>query len=146
MSDINEEIVLDVITVNRSIPQMYTFDIIDLIDYSEDVNLNNEIKYISKIMLAKSIRNKGIGTKILSDLCKSVGDDKFLMVTAGALIEEYDVEPTNEEYKVILKKLDKFFTNVGFIDVNNLVGEYECKCTYLYGNKVALDFIKSFEH
>lgn len=141
----NNKVIFEVVNVIREKPSIYTFDIADLIDYSNNANMLNDIKYISKIIVPKNERNKGIGTEKLLELCNSIGDDTFILVTAGVLMQEYKIEPTNEEYELILNKLDKFFKNIGFIDVNKYIGCYEYKCSYLYGNKVGLELIKSFK-
>lgn len=145
MCKINEKIILEVVNINREKPSIYTFDVADLIGYSNDVDMLNDIKYISKIIVPKEKRNNGIGTKSLLELCKSMGEDKFILITAGALMDEYPKEPTTEEYNLILNRLDKFFKNIGFIDVNDRIGCYECKCSYLFGNKAGLELIKSFK-
>lgn len=139
------KITLETINIIKEKPEIYTFDVEDLFNISNSLSMENDIKYITKLIVPKEHRNKGLGSKALVDLCKSIGEDTFILITAGALLEEYKEEPTVEEYEVILNRLDKFLIANGFIDVNEHIGCYENKCSYLYGNKVGLEIVKSLK-
>lgn len=139
------KITLEVIHIIKEKPELYTFDVEDLINISNSLNMDNDIKYITKLIVPKEHRDKGFGSKALVDLCKSIGEDTFILITAGALLQEYKEEPTIEEYNSILNRLDKFLTSNGFIGVNEHIGCYENKCSYLYGNKVGLELVKSLK-
>jgi GNAT superfamily N-acetyltransferase len=112
------------------------FAIEDLVDWIRKKNNPiAEILVIDSIIVDSDSRNKGLGSKIIKDFCESYSN-YLILVIAGANTDEYKNEPTDEQYSEILERLNRFYTRLGFISVNNRIGCYDYKESFIYGNKV----------
>lgn len=90
----------------------------------------------------KEHRSKGYGKQLLKEFCETNKEDYLLLLVAGIVLEN-EGEPTKQEVEQKLSRLEKFYTSIGFLNVNNAIGQYEDKISFLYGSglgeKVALE-------
>lgn len=118
------------------------FGIGDVLGVLNDNRLDFEVLEIVEFSIENNKRSLGHGSKILKSFCDSYSD-KLIYVKAGALESEYEEEPTEDEFLLILKRLDNFYRKLGFIDVNNRIGCYQYSNAYVYGNAIGQTFIQA---
>lgn len=119
----------------KEMQDVKSFALCDLVSYMRQLNLVDvPVTIIDKLFIPKEDRNQGHGTAGLKQVVES-RTDNVIMIVAGALEDEYPEEPTFEENKEILARLDKFYTQAGFVSVNETIGAYECSHVYIYDNK-----------
>lgn len=111
----------------------------------EQGKTNVPILSVERLLLEPSFRNKGIGKAFLRHFCQTHKDEHLILVVAGLLEEEYE-QPSEEFVKEKLAQLEWFYTSVGFVNVNHIIGQYEYKTVYLYddgiGKEIALPLKK----
>ena len=101
---------------------------------------------LDEIFIEPSHRNKGIGSEIIKDFIKH-HENSIILVRAGALQKEYPLEPTKEEYQLILERLSKFYTKLGFKNINKYSRTYEFSDIYVYtGNDEGIDFYEKVKN
>lgn len=117
--------------------------------YWEDIKellYGKEIIIITELIVPKELRNKGIATEKLKQFCNKY-NDTVILVVSGALISEYPEEPTDEEFKNILSRLDRFYTNRGFTNINQYTKTYEFKELYVYtGTDIGKDAVEKIKN
>lgn len=87
-------------------------------------------------------RNKGIGSALLKAVIDN--NENFAILSAiGASKKEYPIEPSHDEKMKIIEDLSKFYEKNGFVDVNDLYGNYENKRAYIYLNDISEECIKN---
>ncbi len=109
-------------------------------DLSEEIKLFNpnikEFLVIDSFIVHPAFRGKGMGSKVLKDFCESY-DDKIIFLLAGANTKEYPEEPPEQELLSILRRLENFYVNIGFINVNEHIGDYQFKTSFIYENETS---------
>lgn len=87
---------------------------------------------IVEIYVKKTDRHKGIGSKLIK---KVVDDYKnyVILTTPGVSKMEYPIEPSYDSKIDIIESLSYFYNKNGFVDVNDYIGQYEFKRSYIYG-------------
>lgn len=108
---------------------------VDLKDFLDD----KPFVILEELFVDKSLRNKGCATDILKQFISKY-EDTIILVNAGALCKEYPEEPTDDEFGQILDNLDKFFTKLGFENINKYSKTYEYKELYVYPNELGKEF------
>ena len=103
-----------------------------------------EFLYILDFRVHVDSRNMGLSTKWLKEFCDSY-DDKIILTFSGVSVDEYPTEPTEDEYRDILNRLNKFYTKVGFVSVNDYIGGYEYKESFIYKNTASEELLKIIE-
>ena len=115
-------------------------------DLCEEIkNIDPSIKefvHITSFRVHKDSRNRGLGHDWLKTFCNAY-DDKIIFVLSGAHADEYESEPSEDEYKSILNRLDRFYTKVGFINVNQDIGQYQYRESFIYRNKTSEKLLDS---
>ena len=96
--------------------------------------------YVTSFLVGEDYRNQGLGEVYLRDFCTKF-NDKVILLVSGAHTDEYPIEPTEEEYKNILNRLNKFYTRVGFANVSSEIGNYTYRCTHVYRNEPGLKLL-----
>lgn len=116
-------------TRKEDIPKDYdAFWYVDLKDLLEE---DDDFVVLEEIFVDPLLRDKGIGTHIMNNFILD-NRDSIMLVHAGALMKEYPNEPTKEDYNFILDRLSKFFTKLGFENINKYTQTYEYKDLYVY--------------
>ena len=104
-----------------------------------------EIVTIEGLFVQPSERRKGLG----SDLIKRVIEahkDSLILLKAGALLDEFPEEPTDEQYNKLFNELKCFYEDsLGFVDANKYIGCYEYSVTYVYPNEISKEVLDFFE-
>lgn len=120
------------------------FALEDILSLLSKNDFNCEALEISHFFIEKDKRNLGYGSSILKSFCEA-HDDKLIFLIAGVSEKEYEEEPTEEEYELVLKRLKIFYERLGFVDVNSNIGCYETRCSYVYKNEIGKDFTKAIK-
>lgn len=108
---------------------------------------DNPVILIDELYVLKGKRNIGLGTTLLKEVIMN-NPNTIILVKSGLGVSDYHKEPTDDEYIMVLNKLDKFFTERGFVNINKYTKSYEYHELYVYtGNDMGMRFfeeIKSF--
>ena len=110
------------------------FYIKDLIKYMEKYEVNSKVMEIKEIWVKPELRNKGVGTSILREIC-SRNEDKIIIMVSQVLRKEFTKPPAYETLVNINKRLSEYYENLGFINVNRYIGKYNVKNTFIYPNQ-----------
>jgi len=102
-----------------------------------------EFLSIDSIIVDEDCRNKGIGSKVLIEICES-NNDRLIILVSEPLVFKYPGEPIDEEYTEILNRLDRFIIKNNFITINDYVG-YEYKKAYVYNNELGRKIRKKID-
>ena len=122
-----------------------SFAVDDLFGILEGLgDANRKIIVINDIYVDKDLRGFGVGRAVLRALCDKF-HDRIIILTAGATVKEYPVEPTDDEFEIILERLGRFYEKCGFRDVNQEIGGYDYKKTYLYINDASKSILEYIE-
>jgi len=127
-----------------SIDDCATFAQKDLFRFMREIGMKNDILYIHHFEIEKEHRNKGLGSEFLKLFCEQFKYNFALFLTAGIPVDDEE-ELTDEEVKARLLRLERFYTNVGFVNVNEKIGEYESKISFLYGSGIGENIIKALK-
>jgi GNAT superfamily N-acetyltransferase len=112
----------------------------DLFDYLTEFGLDPEVYEIRNLYVAPEARHRGTG----SDLVKRAIDqnpDSLIVAVVGVSKDEFPQRPSAEESAAVLDGLRRFFSKCGFTSINDRVGLYKLKESYLYiGNDIGKHF------
>lgn len=122
----------------------WSFAIRDLMYILDTNSIVEPVIEITDFHVKKELRGKGYGTASLKEFCEK-RPDTLILVVSGVSCREYEAEPTDDEAKAILERLDRFYKRVGFIDVNSEIGGYQYKRSYIYGNEPGKQFLNLME-
>ena len=86
---------------------------------------------IYDIYVDPRLRNKGIGSSFIQEICR-LNQDSVILLASGATSMEYPEEPSDEEIKKIIEDLEPFYLKNGFVNVNDKIGNYQMKRAYMY--------------
>ena len=101
---------------------------------------DNPFILIDELFVSKEKRNIGLGTTLLNEVIMK-NPNTIILVRSGLLMCEYPEEPTAEEYATVLNRLDDFYTNRGFTNINEYTKSYEHSELYVYtDNKQGKEF------
>lgn len=100
------------------------------------IGIETDILCIDYFEVQKEHRNKGYGKEFLKNFCKKNKENYILFLMAGFPITEEEQEPSKEELSLKLSKLEKFYTSIGFLNVNEKIGQYEQKISFLYNGGI----------
>ncbi len=115
----------------------------DLCDAIKNVDPTiKEFLHITSFRVHKDFRNLGLGHDWLKTFCDA-HDDKVIFILSGAHKDEYESEPSVDEYESILSRLDRFYKRVGFVNVNQDIGCYQYKESFIYRNKTSQKLLNS---
>ena len=129
--------------VDDEINKSRGFAIWDLCEEIKNIDPSiKEFVHITSFRVNKDSRNRGLGHDWLKTFCDAY-DDKIIFVLSGAHADEYESEPSEDEYKSILNRLDRFYTRVGFINVNQDIGQYQYKESFIYRNNTSEKLLDS---
>lgn len=96
---------------------------------------------LESIYVPHATRHTGVGSKLISDFCDSHPNDVIILV-AGAHEFEYSDEPSEDEFKQCLVRLQRFYSQLGFVNINKQIGGYQFRCTYICNNEIGMQIIK----
>lgn len=96
---------------------------------------------LTSLYVPHADRGKGIGSKIIADFCDA-HPTSVIVLTAGAHEFEYDEEPSEQEFEKCLQRLGRFYSQLGFVNINKQIGGYQFRCTYICNNEIGMQIIK----
>lgn len=89
--------------------------------------------FVHTLFINKEDRNKGLGSAALKEFCDHMTSlNKIIILRSSLLKDEYPEEPTEEQYTEVLERLNKFFINRGFSNINKYTKTYEFSELYVY--------------
>ena len=105
-----------------------------------------EFVFVTELYVPKAHRNNGIGTRVLKDLCEEwTNQGKLIIVESGLLKSEYPEEPTDKQFNEVLDRLDKFFINRNFVNINKITNTYEYHELYVYDSEIGRKLISDLK-
>lgn len=110
---------------------------------SDKLKIDKDILCIDYFEIPKKNQNKGHGTKILKQFCEENKEKFILFLVAGLPIkeDELEMELTHDGLHEKLSRLEKFYTSVGFVNINAYIGQYENKISFLYKDGLGCEIV-----
>lgn len=112
----------------------------DLGDVLKRFDWSTPVIYIEEAFVDKILRDEGMGTKLIQDLCSRF-PDHLILIEAVALRGEYKDFPEHRYEVNIINELGDWYEKLGFVDVNQYLGQSPTRIAYLYYNEVGIEFI-----
>ncbi len=109
------------------------------VDLKDCIGDNNFI-LIEEFFISKDIRNNGFGTELLKLFTSQFGEETIILAKSGLLYKEFPEEPSDETFNEVLTRLDRFYTNRSFLNINTFSKTYEFRELYVFDNEIGREF------
>lgn len=116
-------------------PEGQPFALHDLLSFIQKFDNKRDIIFIDTFIATPETRDSGEAELLLSDFISQFEDSgEFILLVSSMSKKQFPIEPTREEMNIYLEDMDEFLLRNNFINVNDLIGNYETKTAYLYNN------------